>query len=276
MTGLITFLNTLANGCARYLLSPIAVLPGWLSATLIAVVTGFFMLLVFKYTSNQESVKRVRNGIKANLLALSLFKDSIAVSLRCQARVLAGSGRLLLLAVVPMLVMTVPMCLLLAQLALWYQARPLRVGEEAVLTLHLVDQSGEMPEVYLEPTSGAEATIGPVRVADQGMVCWNLRAKEPGVHDMILDVDGRKVTKELAVGDGFMRVSLERPPSNVLEILLHPLESPFPPESAVRSVEIDFPARTGWTSGSATWLAYWFVVSMIAAFCARPWLKVNL
>ena len=229
MTGLITFLNTLANGCARYLLAPIAVLPGWLSATLIAVVTGLFMLLVFKYTSNQESVKKVRNGIKANLLALSLFKDSIAVSLRCQTRVLAGAGRLLLLAVVPMLVMTVPACLLLAQLALWYQARPLRVGEEAVLTLHLADQSGEMPEVFLNPTSGAETTIGPVRVADQAMVCWNLRGERAGRSQF----DSRRGREE---GDQRAcrgrRLHAGQPPASSVEFQRSPVPStraPLPP-----------------------------------------------
>ena len=141
MTELLMLLNRLANRCAEYVLAPIAVLPGWLSATLVAVATGVFMLLVFKYTSNQRSVQRVRDQIKANLLALSLFKDSVAVSLRCQRRVLGGACRLLLLAILPMLVMTLPMCLLLAQLALWYQARPLRVGEEAVLTVLLAGDS---------------------------------------------------------------------------------------------------------------------------------------
>jgi len=36
-----------------------------------------------------------------------------------------------------MLVMIVPMSLLLGQLSLWYQSRPLRVGEEAVVTCSL-------------------------------------------------------------------------------------------------------------------------------------------
>ncbi|MHB9076809.1 MAG: hypothetical protein ACYC3X_04850 [Pirellulaceae bacterium] len=69
-------------------------LPGWLSATLVAGITGVLMLLVFKYTSNQEVVNRVRRYIKANLLAISLFCDSVAVGLRSQGRILMGAGRL--------------------------------------------------------------------------------------------------------------------------------------------------------------------------------------
>ena len=38
---------------------------------------------------------------RANLLAVKLFKDNVAVGLRAQSRVLLGALRLLLLAVVP-------------------------------------------------------------------------------------------------------------------------------------------------------------------------------
>jgi hypothetical protein len=44
----------------------------------------------------------------------------------------------------------------------------------------------------------------------------------------------------------------------------------------VRSVTIDYPQRHSWTAGSGWWLVYWFVASMIAAFCVRPVLKVNV
>ena len=49
-------------------------LPGWLSATAVAAVTGVLLLVVFKYTSNQAAIKRVRNDINANLLTLEAFQ----------------------------------------------------------------------------------------------------------------------------------------------------------------------------------------------------------
>ena len=121
-----------------------ALLPGWLSATLVAVLTGFVMLLAFKYTSQQQAIQRVRNAIKANLLALSLFKESTAVMLRCQGGLLgaaasvaafgrAGAGD------------DAADVLLFAQLALWYEARPLAVGEAALLTVSFSDTTAELP-----------------------------------------------------------------------------------------------------------------------------------
>ena len=65
-----------------------------------------------------------------------------------QGRILLGASRLLILAVVPMLVMIVPVWLLLGQMALWYESRPLRIGEEAVVTLQLQgDAASAWPDV---------------------------------------------------------------------------------------------------------------------------------
>ena len=136
LTHIVVWLNAAANAIGRALFF-IGFLPGWLSATLIAIVSGMAMLIAFKYTSNQRAIKRARQDIRANLLAVKLFHDSLLVGFRAQGRVLIAALRLLLFAIVPILAMLVPMTLLLGQLALWFQARPLRIDEEAVITLTL-------------------------------------------------------------------------------------------------------------------------------------------
>src|SRR5262245_41125267 len=177
LTQLVVWLNRIAGGVASFALQPIAWLPGWISCALIAMVTGIVMLVIFKHTSHQSAIKRTRNQIKANLLALSLFKEDLRVGLRVQCRILLGAGKLLALSVVPTLVMLVPMCLLLGQLALWYQARPLAVGEEAIVTVRLSEALPGSPaavqSVQLAPLAAATLVSGPVRVAGKQMVCWN-------------------------------------------------------------------------------------------------------
>jgi hypothetical protein len=91
------WLNDAANVAGWLLLSPLGWLPGFLSATLAAVISGVLMLVMFKYTSNQRALQNVRNDIQSQLLALSLFRDSITVCLRAQGRILVGAVRLLLL-----------------------------------------------------------------------------------------------------------------------------------------------------------------------------------
>jgi hypothetical protein len=277
LTQVVVWLNAGTNALGRILLAPVGVLPGWLSATLVAAATGVLLLIVFKYTSGQRAIKAVRGDIKANLLALRLFKDNIWVTLRAQGRILLGAARLLVLAVVPMLVMLVPVCLILGQISLWYQARPLRVGEEAVLTVTLNgDAESAWPEVYLQPTNAAEVTLGPVKVLSKRELCWNLKVREDGYHRLAFQVNGQTVEKELAVGDGYMRVSIQRPGWSWSDALLHPAETPFGPDAPVRSIEIEYPQRASWTSGTNSWVIYWFIVSVVAALLFRRSFNVSM
>jgi hypothetical protein len=274
---LVVWLNAVANGLGKTLLAPIALLPGWLSATLVAAVTGVLFLVAFKYTSHQQAIKRVRSDIKANLLALKLFKDSAAVAMHAQGRILVGAFWLMLLGFVPFLAMIVPACLLLSQLGLWYQNRPLHVDEEAVVTMKLNgNASAPWPEVYLEPSEAAEVLVGPVRLQSQREICWSIRAREAGYQRLVFHVDGTPTEKDLAIGNRFMRVSSVRPGWDWEEILFNPWEKPFPADSPVQSVTINYPERSSWTSGTDWWIGYWFVVSMLAGLCFRRWLNVNI
>jgi hypothetical protein len=273
----VVWLNVVANALGKWLLAPLGVLPGWLSATFVAAATGVVLLVVFKYTSNQRAIKRVKDDLKANLLALKLFKDSPLVALRAQGSILLSALRLAAFSLVPMLVMVVPVSLILGQLALWYQSRPLHVGEEAVLTLKLNgNPDSSWPTVHLEPNNAIETTIGPVHVRSQREICWNIRARANGYHHLVFQVNEQIDEKELAIGEGFMRVSMLRPGWRWSDILLHPWEKPFGPASAIQSIGLDYPTRSSWTSGTDWWVIYWFAVSMVAALCFRPFLNVNL
>jgi uncharacterized membrane protein (DUF106 family) len=271
----VVWLNGLANAVGR-LLSPVALMPGWLSATLIGIVTGILLLALFKYTSNQKAIKRVRDGIKANMLALKLYKDSARVAFTAQGRLFVGAFRLFRLGLAPLAVMIIPVALLLGQLSLWYQQRPLRVGEEAVVVVALRgDPEEPMPEVSLQDNGAAEVLVGPVRVFSKREICWNLKAREDGLHRLTFSLDDQTAEKELAVGDGFMRVSAQRPGWSLVDVLENPREEPFPPDSPVRSIQVTYPQRPNWTCGSDWWLIYWFVVSLTAAFCFRGVLGVK-
>jgi hypothetical protein len=278
----VVWLNTVANAIGNRVLAPIALMPGWLSATVIAAMTGVVLLVVFKYTSNQRAIKRARDQINANLLALKLFKDNASVAVQSQGRILKGAGRLFLLAVVPMLVMAIPVTLMLGQLSLWYQQRPLElkkvIDREAIVTMTLNgEKDSPMPEAVLQPSDAYETIAGPVRVTEKREIWWRIRAREDGIHKLAFRVGDQVVDKELAVGAGFMRVSVQRPGWIWNEALMHPWEKPFTPDSPVRSIAIDYPTRQSWyIDGTDWWLVYWFGMSMIVGFCFKRVFNVNI
>jgi len=274
---LVTWLNVVTNAIGGFFLVPVASFPGWLSITVISAILGVFLLVIFKYTSNQKAIGRVRDDIKANLLAVKLFKDSISVTFRSQARVFAGAFKLLFYAIVPMLVMIVPVCLILAQMGLWYHACPLQPGNESVIVkLKLNDNFGTLPQVTLESLPAAQTLIGPVRVFSKKEIFWKIKPIEDGYHTLIFHDGDRQYEKQLAVGEGFMRLSPIRPGPDFSDILLYPLEKPFAPDSVVHSISIEYPARYSRIFGIDSWIIYFFIASIVFAFIFKPFLKVRI
>ncbi len=280
---LTVLLNQIANAVGRFLLAPLGFLPEVAGALVVAVVTGILMLIAFKYTSHQSAIKHVRNGIKAELLALSLFKDSVAVSLGSQWRIVQGAIKLILISLIPIGCMVIPVTLLLGQLSLWWQARPLQIGEDVVVTLALNENDKtSWPNVTLQTAPAMEITQGPFRIRSRREMCWQLQARASGYHRLNFVVDGQPVEKEVAVGSDSMRVSIQRPAWDLADILMHPAEPPFQRSSSVKSIRMQYPLETTWTHGRYSplffhsWLVFWFIGSTIAAFCFRGILKVNL
>lgn len=141
MTGffaqLITWINVVANAAGEAVLGFIESLPGWLSNTIISAAAGVVFILIFKYTSDQKAIGRAKDKFKANMLAMKLFKDELGVTLRSAVGAFGRVFQRLFYSLRPLLVMIVPVALLLVQMSLWYEARPLRVGEEAMVTMEL-------------------------------------------------------------------------------------------------------------------------------------------
>ena len=273
----VTWINVVTNGLGALLLAPLMVLPGWLSNTIISAVAGVILLIIFKYTSNQRAIGRVRDAIKADMLALKLFKDSMAVTFEAQGRVFKGAFLLLVHAIRPMAVMILPVVLLLSQMGLWYQYRPLACGEEAVVSMELRgDTERPWPDVTLESGGGAEVTTGPVRVFSKGEIYWKIKAGQEGYHGLIFEVDGQRFEKELAGGDEFMRVSVERPGQQWGHILLNPWEKPFDRDSVIQSVSISCPDRFRQFLGIPSWVIYFFIASLVFGFAFKPFLKVRI
>lgn len=272
------WLSAAANVLGKLLLAPVVEnLPGWASNTIVSAVVGVVLLLIFKYTSNQKAIEGVRNKIKANILALRLFKDSLSVTFQSVGRLFQAAGMLLLHALRPMLIMVVPVSLIVAQLGLWYQARPLEPGESAVMIMKLRgDQGSEWPKVALEPTAAVEVKTGPVRVLSKREIYWVVEAHEIGERGLVFQVGQDSVRKQIAVGGGFVPVSVTKPGWGCLSILRHPRERAFGLDASVESITIEYPDRLSWNSGTDYWLVYFFVASMAFAFILKPVLRVRI
>jgi len=270
LTELFIALNPYGNWVGRVGFAGIAWLPAWLSLTVIAMVSGALMLLCFRYTTRPEAIRHTRRQLQANLFAVSLFRDDMRVCLREQATMLVQGLRLLWHSLLPIVVLTVPMLLVLSQLAAWYQWRPVQVGEEIVLTVFLKASPRPLPTIELSPVAGVEIVTGPVVAEAAGYVCWNLRADQSGQHQLRISTGEEVFEQDLVVGLAITRLATQRPARSLLAVLEHPLLPPPLPDSIVRSIELAYPTRAATQWGLPAWMFHWLWISSVTAIVLVP------
>ena len=268
--------NPVCTAVADVVYAALSPLPIWAGLTLISLVGGVILLLVFRATSNQKAIGAAKDAMKANLLALKLYKDEIRVTFVAQWRLLKAIGRLQYHMLRPLLIMLFPMLLVLAQMGVRYQWRPLESGEQTVIKVQLADTVTDeqaADSVLTIPDGGADVEVGPV--PGGGEAAFRIKALTPGTHVMRLDIAGTAIEKELVIGTQLERVSPERVSGQWTAQILQPVESVLPADGPVRAIIIDYPARDSWFHGADWWILTFFILSMIAALIFAPIFKVR-
>ena len=79
-------INRLLGSLFDLLFLPFRSLNPWAGMIFISLLTGLLMLLIYRWTSNQAGIRRVKDKIKAHLLELRLYKDNMGVTMKARAR----------------------------------------------------------------------------------------------------------------------------------------------------------------------------------------------
>lgn len=248
-------------------------LPSWVSLVGLSMVVGVLMVPVFGRLSNQKAIAASKDAIKANLLALKLYRDELHVTFLAQWRLVKAVGRMQWYVLGPVLLLMPPMLLVLAQMGIRHQWRALRPGESAQVRMEVGEPSWDVHGVRLIGGDGVAVEAGPV--AGGGEIWWRIRAERPGRHELVFEAGGARIGKELVVGESQRRVSAVRPGSSWTERLLHPVELPLTRSCGVKSIEVMYPLRESWVDGANVWVLTFFVVSMAAALVSAPWFGVK-
>lgn len=211
---------------------------GILAASVIGAVVA---LLAIRRWSDQQALARAKSSAQAHLLEFRLFLDDPPVLLRSQVALLADNLRIMRLLLKPLLVAALPMVLIFWQLDALYGRAPLRVGEAAI-----VSTPDRQPE--LQVPTGIAVETKPLHIQATGETVWRIR---PG-REMSSILRAGSVQTKVVAGKG-------------VAYLPQPLTGRGP-------IDIAYPRATvlGWP-----WLAWFLILSTLAAFLLRRPMKVT-
>jgi hypothetical protein len=272
----VNLFNSGVNGLFDLLFWPFSRLAPLWGLTVVSFLTGILMLWIFGLVSNQDAVRTIRDRVRGNLIAVRLFGDDLGLLFRLQGRLLRDNFVYLKYAVVPLLVMIVPVLLILVQLNLRFGARPAEPGEPLLVKVTLRDAPAVDRGVSLEAPAGVNVETPGVRIPVLREVAWRVRAEQPGRHRLVVRVGDDFVEKELLVGEGWGPTSTRRPGKGFFDTLLYPGE-PSIRSTAVESIEVGYrPLELRMFGWPIHWLVFFFLLSIIAGFAFRRVLGVEI
>lgn len=273
-------LNAILTGLVDLLMVPLGLLPGPLVLVVWAALAGVVAGLAFRCTSNQRALRAVGDRVRANLLAMRLFKDELGVTLRCQGGLLMAAALRFWYALPALAAMLVPFVLLLVQLALRFEHRPLRPGEAAVVELR-VDPAAwsRCQDARLEAPDGLRVETPALRDRQAHALYWRIRPQAEGRLHLRWRLDGRTIEKDVRVAgnpDRLPAVNVQRAGRGLWQRLVHAGEPALPADGPVCAVRVHYPQRStpifGW---DVPWWLTFLVASIVIAFLLRPVLKVR-
>ena len=271
MTAFLSAVSRLFDG----LFYPFRALSPWLPLVLFSFLAGILMLLVFRFTSNQPAIRRVKDRMQAHLLEVRLFPDQLSVVLRAYGRILRWTLAYLAHALVPLAVMTVPLVLLLVQMDFRFGHHPLRPRDSFLLKV-LAAGDATLENVALSLPEGLAATAPALNIAqppnNQHEVNWRVAAQRAGEFSVFVTVAGQTFEKQVIVvePDATVRLSPARVRPGWFEWLLESSEPPLPSGSPVHHILVVYPHRSlALGRWELHWLVPFLVFSLVAAFALK-------
>ncbi len=236
----------------------------------VSFLTGILMLWLWGKISNQEGIKRVKEKIRGNLIGVRLFQDDLRITMLLQGRIFRHTLSYMRYALLPMLILLVPVILVMIQLNLRFSVRPLEPGQRTLVEAKVRDGENSLGTIQLEVPQGVVVETPVVHDPLEGEATWRVRADQAGRYKVTVRAGQDAVEKDLVVGSSWGKVSALRTGRSPWEMLLWPGEVPIETASAIASVEVRYPALAmplfGW---NIHWLVYFFVLSVAFGFAFK-------
>lgn len=252
--------------------------PAW-GMIWMSLLTGIVMVIIFRFTSNQEGIRKAKAKVGAYILEMRLFNHDLGKMLAALGKTLIANVFYLRYMVFPILFIIVPVLLVLIQLSYRYENRPVRPGEQVIVKAVLKPGLSTMNSpVILQAPDGIIIETPALRIASLGEVDWRLHGEKEGKFELNFSVDGKGFKKNLHIlNSRLTAIGVKRVGSSFYSLLLNHYEPELPDSSPFISLNIIYPARTLKIIGIGMhWIIWFFILSLVFSFAFKGVFHVEL
>jgi hypothetical protein len=246
----------------------------WVTA--ISFVAGVLMLVVFRYTSDQKKIRRAKDHVQAQLLAVRLFQDQLPAVLRAYGRLLRGTVRYIGLMLKPTVLLVLVFAPLIVLLDPYFGWQALRPKQDFLVKVRAPDPK-TLDSVSLQLPNGIKSSAPPVHVPFDQQVVWRLTADADGVYLVTIVANGVEFSKSVIVSTGLSRISATSMRGHFWQRWMEPGAVALPDDSPLYSIAVAYsPRELNLWHFEANWIIVFFAISIVAALLFKKALHVEI
>ncbi len=248
----------------------------------LSILMSFVVLMIYKYISSPRMIKETKNKIKANILAIRLYKDFGKIIISSFFKSVFYTFKYFILNFGPVLLIIPILFPAFVQMDVRYGMRPYQVGEEIVIKAEFSQDPNEL-EVQLLENGSFKPKMNPVFInaykvyKDNGdkegpikEVNWKVEAAQEGIAKIEIKVNDKVFEKPLVIGDFRGALSNKKYKDSSFGHFIYPAEGLLPGADALENIYIRYPGKNVSFAGIRThWLVFNIILVIVIVLAFR-------
>lgn len=275
-----TSLNAAITYLFALLMQPFKHAAPVVSLTILSIVTGAIMGVIFKKTTDQGAIAAAKARMQGRLIEIRLFSGDPVIVLRSAMRIIIENAIYLRYVLPAMIVMIIPVALILVQISGYFSHRPAMPGEPVAVTAQLSGGNSIASDenISLIAPPGVKIETPVLYAPSLNQASWRISGQRPGASGVTVVFNGIHYSKNFSTGAGLEKAWPSVSSGGFFRSLLNPAEPPLQKITpGVREITIDYPERALGAAGrNVNWLLFFLIVSILTSFLLKPVLKIEM
>ncbi len=251
------------------ILYPFAFINDFWGILFLSAVSSLVVLVVYKYLSSPGKIKDAKDKIKANILAIRLYRDFWKVILISFGKSVLYTLKYFSLNLLPLVLVLPILVPIFSQMDVRYRMRPFQTGEAAVVKAYFNDAVDNL-DIQLQASDSVKPLMNPVFVTAKKEVNWRVAVQADNAFDLQIKVGDKIHTKKLAAGNYKGAISNKKYSYSSINHFFYPAEPLFDSAGNLKAVYVAHPGKTVNFLGTRIhWLLHYLVLMLVIVLGLR-------
>ncbi len=251
--------------------------------TISSLACAMFILLIFKFFSNQEEIKAHKNSVIGYFLEIGLFRDQFTRTIGSQINMLKHNFLYLAYMMPPLMIVIIPLIIVTMQIEFRTGNRPLKTDESFIIQAKLDDKINSksfLDRVQIDVSPNILIETLPLYIEKDGKIF--LRGKilnDIGPHYLQVRIQGTNdvIKKKIMVSSVSARYSKVKGKLNSWKDIFINAEGLIPMSSHFEYLSISYsPAKYSFFVWRISPIIYFIILTLALSFIIKPFMNITI